>query len=70
MPQEGCGHILRRGQKEETSVEVEANAKEMEQELPEDKPLESAHQDEQSQELAQSSRKQNSNCQVLFEPAR
>lgn len=68
VPQEGCGHILHRGQKEETNVEVEA--KEMEQELPEDKPLESVHQDEQSQELAQSSRKQSSNCQVLFEPAR
>lgn len=42
----------------------------MEQELSEDKPLESVHQDEQAQELAQSGRKQNSNCQVLFEPAR
>lgn len=66
--QEGCGHILPRGQKEEANVEIEAN--EMEQELPEDKPLERVHQDEQSQELAPSGRKQNSNCQVLFEPAR
>lgn len=66
--QEGCGHILPRGQKEEANVEVEAN--EMEQELPEDKPLERVHQDEQSQELAPGGRKQNSNCQVLFEPAR
>lgn len=68
MPQGGCGHILCRGQKEEDNVEVEAN--EMEQELPEDKPLERVHQDEQALELAQSGRKQNSNCQVLFEPAR
>lgn len=36
----------------------------------EDKPLERVHQDEQALELAQSGRKQNSNCQVLFEPAR
>lgn len=57
-----------RGQKEEDNVEVEAN--EMEQELPEDKPLERVHQDEQALELVQSGRKQNSNCQVLFEPAR
>lgn len=42
----------------------------MEQEQPEDEPLERVRQDEQSQELAQSGRKQNSNCQVLLEPAR
>ncbi|XP_006246628.1 P2X purinoceptor 5 isoform X1 [Rattus norvegicus] len=57
-----------RGQKEDANVEVEAN--EMEQERPEDEPLERVRQDEQSQELAQSGRKQNSNCQVLLEPAR
>lgn len=68
VPQEGCAHILHRGQKEEANVEVEA--KEMEEERPEDEPLERVRQDEQSQELAQSGRKQNSNCQVLLEPAR
>lgn len=57
-----------RGLKEEANVEVEAN--EMEQELPEDMPLERVHQDERSQELAQSGRKQNSHCQELFQPAR
>ena len=59
---------LRRGLKEEANVEVEAN--EMEQQLAEAMPLERVHQDEQSQELAQSDRKQNSNCQELFQPAR
>lgn len=66
--QEGCGHVLPRGQKEEANVEVEAN--ELEQELPEDRPLEGVQQDEQPQELAQGGRKQNSNCQEIFELAR
>ncbi|XP_021510303.1 P2X purinoceptor 5 [Meriones unguiculatus] len=57
-----------RGQKEEASVEVEAN--ELEQEPPEDKPLEGVQQDGQLPELAQSGRKQNSNCQEIFELAR
>ena len=68
VPQEGCVYILHRGLKEEANVEIEAN--EMEQELPEDMPLERVQQDEQSQELAQSGRKQTSNCQEPFQPAR
>lgn len=49
-------------------MELEAN--ETEQELPEDKPPEGGQQDEHPQELVQNSRKYNSNCQELLEPAR
>lgn len=47
-------------------MELEAN----ETELPEDKPPEGGQQDEHPQELVQNSRKHNSNCQELLEPAR
>ncbi|XP_037056762.1 P2X purinoceptor 5 isoform X3 [Peromyscus leucopus] len=57
-----------RGQEEEANVELEAN--EIEQELPEDKPPEGVQQNEHPQELAPSGRKQNSNCPELFEPVR